>query len=607
MRDRTKSTVDATPPAACAMRRSVRGWVLVCGLVLVLAACAGGGGTGGGAEVRIAPDGPRVTGLRAYLVAGMAAGEGDPRAADFYLAALADDPDNARLLRQAFLSLVIAGRMKEAAGLAERLSRGGEGGDLATLVLTLRDFRRNRTQAARRTLDKLEARGFEQLIRPVIEAWLIARQGDRDAALRALAPLDRRFGLKNHAKMERAFLLDYFGEEERAAIAYKALVYGKGLTSLQPVKSYAALLQRMGRTHEAKAMLDDMRRRYPNNDFLEAVAAALVRGERLRPVASRPEGAVALLLFRSAGDLGRQRAWRPAIVYARLAAWLAPRMSDVHLRLGALLSAAGYHRLALRALDRIPASDPLYPRARRQQAWVYRQAGEREAAIAALEEFLVRHPEDREAWMTLGDMHRVGEEFAEAAAAYSKAMAAYAAAGETPPWYLAFSRGVAYERLKDWERAEADLRLALSLKPDEPQVLNYLGYSWIDRGIRLKEGTKLIERAVELAPDDGYIVDSLGWAWYLQGRYDKAVETLERAILLVPDDPVINDHLGDAYWKVGRRREARFQWAHALALDPDPEVRTRAQAKLRLGLERAQSRLALALRPDGTDGGKPKP
>ncbi|RMF13083.1 MAG: tetratricopeptide repeat protein, partial [Alphaproteobacteria bacterium] len=366
---------------------------------LFLVACAGIDGTdGSGRGVRLAPDGPRVEGLRAYLVAGMAAGEGDPRAADFYLAALADDPDNPRLLRQAFLSLIIAGRMREAAGLQERLTRSGEGGDLARLVAALRDFRNGRAEAASRQLDQLEARGFEQLIRPVIKAWIIAGQGHRDEALRALSPLDSRFGLMNYAKMERAFLLDYFGDVERAAVAYKALVYAKGLTSLQPVMSYAALLQRTGRAQEAKAMLADMRRLYPNNDFLEAISASLTRGERLKPVASKPEGAVALLLFRTAGDLGRQRAWRPAIVYARLAAWLAPRMSDVHLRLGALLSAAGYHRLALRALDRLPSSDPLYPRAQRQKAWVYRQAGEQEKAIAALEQYLVRHPEDDEAW-----------------------------------------------------------------------------------------------------------------------------------------------------------------------------------------------------------------
>src|SRR5690606_33991930 len=139
-------------------------------------------------------------------------------------------------------------------------------------------------------------------------------------------------------------------------------------------------------------------------------------------------------------------------------------------------------------------------------------------------------------------------------------------------WTLFYFRGIAYERAKQWDKAEADLLQALALFPEQPHVLNYLGYSWVDQGMHLDEAMDMIARAVELRPNDGYIVDSLGWAHYRLGNYEEAVRELERAVELRPEDPVINDHLGDAYWKVGRRLEARFQWAHARDLDPEPDA-----------------------------------
>ena len=156
-----------------------------------------------------------------------------------------------------------------------------------------------------------------------------------------------------------------------------------------------------------------------------------------------------------------------------------------------------------------------------------------------------------------------------------------------PRWALYYSRGIAYERSNQWNLAEADLEHALELKPDQPLVLNYLGYSWIDRGEKLHRGLKMIEKAVELRPDDGYIVDSLGWAHYRLGDYASAVEYLEKALELVPEDPTINDHLGDAYWKSGRMTEARYQWRRALQFKPDKEDVKPIEAKLDRGLPTA--------------------
>ena len=170
---------------------------------------------------------------------------------------------------------------------------------------------------------------------------------------------------------------------------------------------------------------------------------------------------------------------------------------------------------------------------------------------------------------------------------------------EKPNWLIFYFRGICYERAKQWDKAEADLKKALELFPEQPHVLNYLGYSWVDQGMNLDEGMKMIRRAVEQRPDDGYIVDSLGWAYYRLGNYEEAVKHLERAVELKPEDPTINDHLGDAYWKVGRNLEARFQWSHARDLKPEPDELKKIEEKLKSGLpdETPRRRPRAARRP----------
>jgi len=151
-------------------------------------------------------------------------------------------------------------------------------------------------------------------------------------------------------------------------------------------------------------------------------------------------------------------------------------------------------------------------------------------------------------------------------------------------WTLFYFRGICFERSKQWPKAEADFKKALELFPEQPMVLNYLGYSWVDKGINLDEAFKMLGRAVDPRATDGYIVDSLGWAHYKLGHYSEAVQELEKAIELKPADPVVNDHLGDAYWRVNRKIEAHFQWNHARDMDPEPEDKPNILKKIESGL-----------------------
>jgi Flp pilus assembly protein TadD len=234
-------------------------------------------------------------------------------------------------------------------------------------------------------------------------------------------------------------------------------------------------------------------------------------------------------------------------------------------------------------------------------------AGRIDESITALRGTVAAHPRWIEGYTSLGDMLRRDEQFAEAGKAYDGALA-LVPHPERRHWPLFYQRAITFERSDQWPRAEADFMKALELEPDQPLVLNYLGYSWVEMGENLAEAQAMIEKAVEQRPEDGYIVDSLGWVLFRLGDFDGAVEHLETAVELKPVDPVINDHFGDALWMVGRQTEARFQWKRSLSFEPEADAATRIHRKLAVGLDTVLTEEAAAGNPaiiqtDGTGAG----
>jgi Flp pilus assembly protein TadD len=250
---------------------------------------------------------------------------------------------------------------------------------------------------------------------------------------------------------------------------------------------------------------------------------------------------------------------------------------------GQLMDSFGRHQAAndlYGAID--PASSLSWP-ARLSMAVNLNRLGRFDEAVDLLRKMAEERPGDPEPLIALADLLREQDRFAEAVGVYDQAMERIPVL-QPHHWPLLYARGIALERSKKWERAERDFLKALEFAPDQALVLNYLGYSWVEKRRHLDRALAMIRKAVDLRPDNGYIVDSLGWAYYQLGRLEEAVQELERAVELRPQDPLINDHLGDAYWRVGRQREARFQWHAALALNPEPEVRKQIETKLAEGL-----------------------
>jgi Flp pilus assembly protein TadD len=302
------------------------------------------------------------------------------------------------------------------------------------------------------------------------------------------------------------------------------------------------------------------------------------------PLIGSAEDGLGEALFDLASVVNQPETTDLALLYDRCALDLRPHLAVAQLLLADILSGEDKPQESLAILTEIPASSRYSWSARLRMAANLETLGRIDEAVAELRAMAAKEPDRASAEIQLGDLLRGQKRFSEAASAYTEAIRRLKAAGTAPHWALYYSRGIAFERSGQWTLAEADLEHALELKPDQPLVLNYLGYSWIDRGEKLKRGLQMIEKAVALRPEDGYIVDSLGWAHYRLGDYSAAIEYLEKALELVPDDPTINDHLGDAYWKSGRTIEARYQWRQALQFKPDKEDVKPIEAKLEGGL-----------------------
>lgn len=280
-----------------------------------------------------------------------------------------------------------------------------------------------------------------------------------------------------------------------------------------------------------------------------------------------------------------------ARLFAHMALYLNPQNDFALELLAHIATQNGLYNEATSYLTRITtdnAPDKLIV-VNRQIAQLQTMSGNNAEAIRILQK-LVDDTKNIESQIQIGDIYRSEENYKEALKAYNKAYDMIGGNITDATWDLAFARGIANERLKNWEQAEKDLQTALSFQPDQPYVLNYLGYSWADQGINLDKAAEMIEKAVRLRPNDGAIVDSLGWIYFRMGEYDKAVKTLERAIELASTEPELNDHLGDAYWKVGRKTEAKFQWKRAISFSTDADFIQKTNDKVVNGLQDSPSK-----------------
>ena len=576
----TREKKSGTKTTATGIRRFVAAALLA----LLPAACASGdvAETGPSANRQTTVLGASLYGN--YLAGRHAQAERDmSRAADYLLAALEKDPKNPRLLRRGFFVMILGGRMEKAVELGRRLDQQKAKVSLATIALAAHDIKGGRFDDGLGRLSSLSENGISFFIAPLLKAWTLVGQEKYDEALVILGDLLKKKGFKTLHGLHAALINDLAERPTLAEAHFITASETKNGLSLRPMQLMGSFYERTGKPGKAGAVYGKYLEQHPGSRLLGPALTRLESGAvPERDLTGAADGA-AEALFGVAGSLRQQDAGETALVFGYLALYLRPDFPMAQIMVADLLESSDRLEDANELYASIRRDSPLAWSARLRRASNLNRLGRTDEAVQYLGALAKERPTDPAPLISLGDIQRSHENFTEAVEAYDQATQRIK---ELKPrhWSLLYSRGIALERAKQWPRAEEDFLKALEFDPNQPYVLNYLGYSWVEKGRNLDQALKMIEKAVSLRPRDGYFADSLGWVHYQLGSFPLAVRELERAIELRPQDAVINDHLGDAYWKVGRRPEARFQWKRALSLDPDPELISAIKEKLERGL-----------------------
>lgn len=557
-----------------------------CASLAALAACASPSGSGqptdvagdGGAAAPVVSSHASPLGL--YLAGQAALGEGKGDVAASYFAQAAhEDSDAAFLKDSAFQAALFSGDVRRAAQLAPATGEGSAGAvELGQLTRAVEDLAEDRGREAQALLGGHPLTPPLDIAGKLLSPWTAAAAGDWKTAL--AAPDNGGDHLVGQiALLDQALLLENRHETDEADQAFRKLLAisdGAGLYTA----AYGEFLERHGRTPAAISLFQAGLKTEPSNALLQDALTSAQAGHAPPRAPTLQQGAANALLPPAAFLLAEKQP-ELGLDYLRLALRLDPKRDEAWLLIGDTLSAGGQVDEAREAYaEPQPGSSAYVPARSRLIATYDDSAKDAPTELALAEATAKAAPSDPDAMELLADALRINSHYQELAQVLDKLIAQL---GPQASWSLYYMRGVALDQAGDWPGAERDLKQALAMSPDEPDVLNYLGYSWIDRGVDLKDAKTMIEKAVAAKPNSGAIVNSLGWADYKLGLYTDAVEQLERATELEPADPDINNHLGDAYWAVGRKLEARFQWEQVLSLGPSDKLRTEVEAKLKEG------------------------
>jgi tetratricopeptide (TPR) repeat protein len=523
--------------------------------------------------------------LGSYLAGRFARGQHDTTSAvGYYRQALDQDPQNEVLIEQAFLMEATEGHWPEALALARELLARQDGHRMARLAQGLADFKARSYKAADASFRAASTGPIGELTGLLARAWTHVAQGETAAAFELLESSKQPEWAQFYIRYHRALIADVGGRRTEARQSYERVFKADARTPRTAI-AYARHAAVSGDLKLAKAVIKEHLDKSTGDGHPTARALRddLNAGGKPALLIETADEGLAEIFYGLGEALTGEGGVSIGALYLQMALYVRP---DFPFALAALAnvheSTKRYHD-AIAVYDRIPGGTPLEMSIQIRKAINLNLLERIDEAKALLEKLAQENPDDVRPLDALGNIMRARKQYAEAVEYYTRVIGLIPRP-EKRHWTYWYARGTSYERTKKWPQAESDLQKALQLHPEQPLVLNYLGYSWIDQNRNLKPGLAMIEKAVALKPDDGYIVDSLGWAHYKLGNYKDAVRYLERAVELRPEDPVLNDHLGDAYWRVARTREARYQWEQALTLNPEPEEIDKIKRKLHKGL-----------------------
>lgn len=525
-----------------------------------------------------------------YLAARIATIDKNTDAAvDFYRQAMKFDPKNEFLKQNAFLTLVSNGNFEESVKLGKQIQELESSPPLVSVILGVDFIRTKAWTSAIKQLSDPTRGDLERLLTGLLKAWSQQGVGKTDDALKTIDALEGPSWFKIFSEYHGGLIASLGGEKNDAIARLNKTVENRagGTTAvhtyMRSVEALARLQHRTGFEKEALATLQMGLKIQPSGPALLRLSNSVNEGGAVRPLISSAQQGAAEVFYNLGAVLNSEGGKQFALIYLQLANVLNPDSDVSMLALADLYDSQSLPERANKLFAKVAEDSPYRRIAKLEMALNLDELKKLDEARIEMDQLVQSDPSDLVASLSYGQMLVRHEKYTDAVKIYEAAIA-QVSNPQRFHWNLFYRHGIASERSKNWPAAEKSFLKALELFPDQPNVLNYLGYSWVDMNINLDDGLNMIRKAVELRPQDGYIIDSLGWAYYRLGRYEDAVSELERAIEKKAEDPTINDHLGDAYWRIGRRLEATFQWSHAVDLKPVDSELIKIKEKLKNGL-----------------------
>jgi len=535
--------------------------------------------------------------LGSYLAGRMARSQREnSKAATYYEKALEKDPENDVILERAFLLEAIAGDWDAAIRLAKDVAANEPSHQIARFLLGVKAFKDGDYKTAVANFSSARKSALPDLTARLSIAWTYLAEGKSDLALKELDQMKKADWSRFYQQYHRGLIADLAGKKKTAQASF-ANAFKSRPRTLRIAEAYVRHAASEGDMKLAKQILQKHIGTSAGHPIARALLADVQAGRKPEKLVSKPSDGMAEVFYAIGDALTGEDSTEIGLVYLRIALYLKPDFPLAHLAIGEVHDKMDQFADAIVSFNKIPSSSPIWNNVQIRKAYALNSQEKIDEAKAILQDLGKRMPGDVRPLDALGSIMRARQRYKEAEAAYTSAIEQL----KNPQkrhWSIYYARGVSRERLKDWPGAESDLKMALKLNPEQPLILNYLGYSWVDQGLYLGRAMDLIRKAVKLKPDDGYFVDSLGWAYYRLGNFKEAAKKLERAVELRPEDPVINDHLGDAYWRVGRFLEAKYQWSQALTLEPEPEDEKVIKDKIANGMTEIDKTKAIADKAD---------
>lgn len=530
---------------------------------------------------------PRSTVFGHYLAGRFASSMNDiQQAASEISQGLDLDPENGFLISRAFPSLLAAGEIEQALELAYAVDPyNALVAHLATSVQLADALKLGDADTARALAESYKSTGFGEYLKPLAQAWIDVMTGQSVQAINDLEKMSAKTPqMQVLYELHVAFIHDYLGNKDKAKHYYLKVFDENPSIRTGWLASQFLLLN--DEPQEAVDVLAKIKTSATPSSFVPyAIQNAQNRGlEGLSSYIETPADGFMSAIFDLSSVLKQENSNRLALLYARIAQYLNASDPFINLLIADIYEGKGLAGRALEYYERFDSSSDFYVMAMIRRAEILEEQERFDDAADLLQMLADYDVVSEKVMMSLGDLYRRHEQFSRAIKIYSHIIDQHDGQPSEEDWVVYYARGMCYEQSDQWPKAEADLSKALELSPDQPYVLNYLGYSWADKGVHVEQALAYIQRAIAQKPYDGYIVDSMGWALHRLGRIHEAIPYMERAIQLVPNDPIINDHLGDVYWHVGRKVEAMYQWQRALKVTEDSDDKAVIEAKLLDGL-----------------------